>query len=500
MKNITVCSIICCCLVLSSCKDDFLDTIDPTRVGADLFYKDQKQFEQALNGVYGQLQGITNTAYIFQEFNTDNTTLDFNPLDRGGAAGWEAFEFSTVNSGNGEISNMWNAYYAALYNINFALEKLEPSTIDATAKATIGGQLKFIRAYYYFHLVQYFGDVVLVTSTLDTPEESFALVRSPEADVYNQIISDLTDAIEALPVKYDAANAGRVTKGAALTLLGKVHLTRKQYGEAIASLKQVLSLGYALNPNYADNFNPAKKNGIESIFEVQYQGGNDLGEWSNFIYVFAPRLSQASITGFASINPSGRNIPTNDIIAAYEPGDLRKDISLKEGYTNAKGEFIKIPYINKYNYAHTIAGRTDTNWPVFRYADVLLMLAEAINEQGGPDAEAYGYLNAVRERAGLDPLSGLGQAAFRTAVLHERRIELAFENSRWFDLKRTKTPEQLAQFMNEYAAKEKATPTVDRGGVAFNALDYVYEPHEYLFPIPAPQILINNKLTQNSGY
>ncbi|MDO1445477.1 RagB/SusD family nutrient uptake outer membrane protein [Rhodocytophaga aerolata] len=502
IKHIVAASILVIGLAQTSCKDDFLDTTDPTRVGADLFYKDQKQLEQALNGVYGYLQAVTNTAYIFQEFNTDNTTLDFNPLDRGGAAGWEAFEFSTVNSGNGEISNMWNAYYAALYNVNFTLEKIAASTatIDPTAKAEIEGQLKFLRAYYYFHLVQYFGDVVLVTSTLKTPDEAFTLLRSPEAEVYAQIEKDLKEAAEALPVKYNAANAGRVTKGAALSLLGKVYLTKKQYAEAVTTLQQVLPLGYGLNTNYADNFDPTKKNGIESVFEVQYQGGNDLGEWSNFIYVFAPRLSLGAITGYANVNPSGRNIPTRDMIAAYEPNDLRKDISLKEGYTNAKGEYIAIPFVNKYNYKHTIAGRTDTNWPVIRYADVLLMLAEAINEQTGPTDEAYGYLNQVRARAGLDPVSGLDANAFRETVLHERRVELAFENHRWFDLRRTKNPTELAAFLNAYAAQEKASPTVDRGGVAFNALDYVYEPHEYLFPIPAPQILINDKLTQNPGY
>ena len=147
-------------------------TTDPTRIGTDIFYKTQPQFEQALNGVYGQLQGITSTAYIFQEFTSDNTTLDFNPLDRGGAAGWEAFEFSTVNPGNGEIANLWNIHYAAMYNINYTLEKLEPATIDATAKKEIEGQLKFIRALHYFNLTRYFGDVILATKTLNNPNEA----------------------------------------------------------------------------------------------------------------------------------------------------------------------------------------------------------------------------------------------------------------------------------------------------------------------------------------
>src|SRR5690606_15820305 len=111
----------------------------------------------------------------------------------------------------------------------------------------------------------------------------------------------------------------------ALGLLGKVYLTRKNYPEAVTTLQQILPLGYALLPSYADVFDPQKKNGLESLFEVQYQGGNDLGEWSSFIYTFAPRLSAGAVTGFAQSRPGGWNTPTKDMIAAYEPNDKRKD-------------------------------------------------------------------------------------------------------------------------------------------------------------------------------
>ncbi len=480
-----------------SCQEDFLVTTDPTRIGTEVFYKNQTQFRQALNGVYGQLQTITNSAYVFEELPSDNTTVDLNPSDRGDAVRWEAFEFSTVNAGNTDISGLWNRYYSALYNTNYTLEKLTTSELDATAKAPIEGQLKFLRAYFYFHLVQYFGDVVLVTSTLDSPDLAFDLVRSPQADVWAQIEKDLKEAVTGLPATYPAAQLGSATKGAALALLGKVYLTQKKYNDAVSTLKQVT--GYALNPVYADNFNPARKNGPESIFEVQYQGGNDLGEWSNFAYTFAPRASAAAVTGFANTAPGGRNIPTNDLIAAYEPGDLRKDASLRTNYT-LSGTVVNIPYIVKYTYPHTISGRTDNNWPVLRYADVLLMLAEALNEQSGPTPEAYGYLNQVRTRAGLKEIAGLDKATFKTAVLKERRVELAFENQRWFDLKRTMTPAELTAFMNAYGAKEKANPTVSRGGISFTAQDYVYSDYEYYLPVPAPEILLNSKLTQNSGY
>ena len=132
------------------------------------------------------------------------------------------------------------------------------------------------------------------------------------------------------------------------------------------------------------------------------------------------------------------------------------------------------------------------------------MLAEAINEQEGPSSEAYGYLNAIRERAGLDPLSGLNQQSFRTALLNallkERRLELAFENHRWFDLKRTMEPAEMANFLNAYGEYEKNHLTTPRFGIPFSAADFKFEPHEVLFPIPADQIRINPELTQNPGY
>jgi len=159
-----------------------------------------------------------------------------------------------------------------------------------------------------------------------------------------------------------------------------------------------------------------------------------------------------------------------------------------------------VPYIKKYDHVHAIYGRTDDNWPVLRYSDVLLMLAEAINEQGAPTTEAYTYLNKVRHRAGLSDLSGLSQAVFRDTLAHERRVELAFENWRWFDLKRTMTPAELTTFLNNYAAKEKANPTVTRQGVPYSNTDYVFSEYEALFPLPANELIVNPKLTQNNGY
>ena len=136
-----------------------------------------------------------------------------------------------------------------------------------------------------------------------------------------------------------------------------------------------------------------------------------------------------------------------------------------------------------------------------RYAEVLLSLAEAINESEGPISEAYGYLNQIRERAGLEPVSNLTKESFRECVLHERRIELAFENHRWFDLKRTKTPEELAVFLNAYGMREKENPTTkDRASIAFSEGDFEFKPYEVYFPIPEREMKLNPNLDQTKGY
>jgi len=503
MKNIIIILLgITLCFVECSCKKEFLNKTDPTLIGSDVFYKNQSELEQAVNGVYSQLQGIINDQWLFNELPSDNTTVDFNPDDRGQAPSIEAFEFWDVNSGTSNINDMYINYYNALFNINNTLAKLKDvatTTIPDSVKAQFEGQLKFLRGYYYFELTQYFGDVILITEPLDAPSKAWDYLREPQAKVYTQIETDLKDALSSLPLQYNSANIGRITKGAALTLLGKVYLTEKKYPDAVSTLIQVLPLGYSLVPNYADVFDPQKKNGPESVFEVQYQGGNDLGEWSSFIYTFAPRLSKGAVTGWPQSNPGGWNIPTNDMIATYEPGDLRKNASIGLDFTSPiTGEVV--PYIKKYDHPHTIYGRTDDDWPVLRYSDVLLMLAEAINEQTGPTSEAYGYLNQVRQRAGLPAVSGLDKQSFHDKVLHERRVELAFENWRWFDLKRTKTPEELTQFFNAYGATEKANPTASRQGIPYSSGDYIFQPFEGLYPIPSGEILINSKLTQNPGY
>ena len=488
-------------LSLASCSNDFLDKQNPNQLGEESFYTTEKQVDQAVMGVYGQLQGITGNQWLFTEMITDNTTVHFDEGNRGNAPGIETFEYWQVNSNTGNIYGLYRDIYNTLGSINLTISKLEGADINDSAKTRFEGELRFFRAYYYFLLTQYFGDVILVTEPFSDPSEAFELERSPISEAYVQIEIDLDAAIASLPSTVDASEAGRLTKGAALTLSGKFWLTRKDYGKAKTHLDQVTGLGYDILPNYADVFDPNNKNNIESIFEVQFQGGNDLGESSSFIYSFYPKFTNGEVTGFPGISGGGWNIPTLDIIEAYEDGDLRKDISLSEGYINKNtDEFVAIPFIQKFRYEHSIQGRPDNNWPIYRYADVLLMLAEAINEQSGPNDVAYGYLNQVRDRADLPPVSDLSQDEFRAVLLHERRIELAFENHRWFDLRRYLSASEIIELFNAHAALEKANPTTPRGIVPFSAGDYEFNAYEILFPIPDRELLVNPKLRQNEGY
>ncbi|MFC4875047.1 RagB/SusD family nutrient uptake outer membrane protein [Negadavirga shengliensis] len=487
-------------LLISSCGEDFLNKTDPTVLVAENFYETETQLIQAVSGVYGQLQPLISNQWQYTEFITDNTTLHFNPGNRGQGPALEALEFWQYNAATPNITNLYNSTYGTLVNVNTALARLPEANASDEIKQRSEGELRFVRAYLYFLLVQYFGDVIIVTEPISTPSEAFLYEREPVETVYQLIISDLQSAANTLPSSHPASETGRVTKGAALSLLGKVHLTRKEYPQAIAVLNQVLPLGYSLLGNYGNIFDPQNKNHQESIFEIQFQGDNLFGVHSNFIYTFAPRESFGAVIDFPGQEGGGWNTPTKDIIAAYEEGDLRKEVSLKEGYTDLDGNWVPVPFINKYNHPHSIRGVTNDNWPVLRYADVLLMLAEAINEENGPTADAHGYLNQIRERAGLDPITGLSQSQFRDAVLRERRIELAFENHRWFDLKRTMSTQELVDFLNAYGLRERADPTTSRGGIPFSNDDFVFEAHQVLFPMPQDQMRINPSLQQNPGY
>src|SRR5690606_37338417 len=393
----------------------------------------------------------------------------------------------------------YNGSYASISRSNVVLDRIGEANFSQDKKNQFIGEAKFLRALNYFNLVRICGGVVLRLDEVTTPEEALGGTRAEVSEVYDVIIQDLTDAIDRLP--NPAKKDGRATVGAARTLLAEVYMTLHDYSAAIEQLREVTKLGYDLLPNYADIFEPANKNHMESIFEIQFLEG-EFGMHSSFIYLFAPIGSAGFVAHFpiAAGANSGWNVPTTDMIAAYEPGDLRKDVSLQEGYLNNNNVFVAAPFVNKYRHPHAVRYQTNDNFPVYRYADVLLMLAEALNEVGYvADGEAFDLLNQVRQRAGLasktssnaDPaLKISSQEEFRVAVAHERRVELAFENHRWFDLVRTGKAVEVMTAHGE-AMKQNYTLTYPTA----------YQDINLLFPIPAREVrLSGGKITQNPGY
>jgi len=452
---------------IAGCKKDYL-SLQPTDYENNAnFYKTPTQFTQAINGAYAPLQGLYNgTFWAMGEMRSDNTSYEFNPNDRSGTNKEEIDEFRELNN-NDMVGAFFSACFTDIGRCNVILARLPAAKLPAAVADTIGGQANFLRAFNYFNLVRMFGDVPLVLTEQQSVNDAYKVaIKAHTADIYTQIIADATAAIAKLPVKYSGDNnKGRVTKGTAETLLAEVYMTQKKFDLAVPLLRNIISSNvYNLNTNYADNFDLNKENGPESIFEIQYiEGSNGLG--SDFIDTFAPwDVYDDSVTGHTLDNgaQNGWNIPTQDFLDAYEAGDQRRAASVDETFTSDEYG-ITMPFIKKYQSKSAVKGITGNNFPVYRYSDVYLMLAECLNEQGfAGGGDAFRYLNLVRERAGLpdksagnaDPtLNVASQEDFRAAVAHERQIELCFENHRWFDLLRTG---KAVAVMTAHGAREKA--------------------------------------------
>ncbi len=459
MKKI---SIIIVTLFFFSCGESFLD-LTPDNSGAAVnFFQTKDQFNQAVNAAYAPLGGIhTGSLWLLTELRSDNGSYQQNTADRSGVNREEIDEFRETDQ-NVNLQTFYTASYLGVSRCNIVLEKIGGATFDQASKDRLEGEVLFLRAFYYFNLVRTFGDVPMLLKVVTTPDEAFeTAAKVPEAQIYTQIITDLKAAVAKLPAKQAIGDLGRATSGAANAILAKVYLTQKNFAEAANVLKGIEAAGgYMLNANYADNFK--KKNGVESIFEVQYAEGAG-GKSSNFAYSFAPYNSGTTVTGFALLagSGSGWNIPTQDLIDSYEAGDKRLAASINQTFKDPAMKVV--PYVQKYaNPPYLERFNTHDNFPVTRLSDVLLMQAEALNEAGFPNAEAFTLLNRVRARAGLaaktadnadTKLKVASQAEFRAAIAQERRVELAFENHRWFDLVRTG---QADVVMKAHAVKEKA--------------------------------------------
>lgn len=497
----------------SSCKKDFLTQDPEANVTGQSFYQTESQIRDAVNGAYNALLPMGSNSsgggrageggahfaggyWIFGEMRSDNTTFQYNPTNRGDEQAWFIDKF-IIGSTYEPVRNYWRQNYRAIFRNNDVLDHIDAVSMDAAKKNQYTGEMKFLRGFHYFNLARQFGGVPLRLKATASPEEAKSEGRATAEQVYTQIVADLTDAAGGLPKSYTGADVGRATEGAARTLLAKVYMTQQKFAEALTELRKVETLGYALLSNYADIFSPTNKNNAESIFEIQYLGTRtDLS--SNYIYQFAPIDSRNKIIPDATLATAGGgvgfNIPTSDLLSAYQANDLRKEASIGTlTYEPFGAPTVTVPYAKKYNFGIVTPGHTNVNFMVLRYADVLLMIAECLNETGN-SAEALTYLNMVHahSRTGLTPLVATGQTGLRDLIMKERQVELAFENHRWYDLVRTG---KAIEVMTAHGARQKAErPTTE---VEPNA--YVVTAEKLLLPIPQIDVTLDG-LEQNQGY
>lgn len=466
-KSLLFCATLGLLLGTAACNDNlYQDPQTSKTLGA--FLRNETEVEEYVNAVYGtlQAQGLYGL-YLpaITEIPSDNS-YDEVPANDDGIYG-QLDQFTTIPS-NAVVTSVWQASYQGIQRANVVLSRIgNVSYASGTTRDARVGEMKFIRALLYFNLVRLYGDVPLVTQETTDPNAYFGQGRTAAAQVYTQIIKDLTEASQVLPAT--ASQAGRVRQTAAQALLAKVYLTQQNYAAAQTLLQAVVSSGrHALQSSPANVFSLSNESNSEIIFAVQFASGvNGNSEGSLAYQQFSP---SGTVSG-----AKGHNLPTKSLYALYGSTDRRKDVYV--GVTSSG-----TPYLKKLAAPTTVITDGGSDQVVLRYADVLLMLAEVQNEQGNT-ADAATNLNLIRTRAGLAPTTATTQTNLRAAITLERRLELVGEGQRWFDLLRTST---AITVMNSFFAASGILVTIDS--------------HHLLMPVPQAQVNTDPAIKQNTGY
>lgn len=475
---------------------------DDFKVTAQDYLASENDYRTMTVSVYTPIQWLNQLVVIGDMASDNSVTGGESASDVLSLQQIDKFTLTPVNS---TLKELWQASYEGINRANYLVEHKDANpagkNIDFAGKDALYGEVYFLRAYYYFTLVKLFGDVPLFVDKRLSLADSRKLPRSPATEVYTQIEADLRTAISALPAIQ--VQKGRITKYAAQALLGKVLLYEKKYNEAAPILESIITANaFNLVSNFASIYLSTGENGPESVFEIQYSNTSPYYNWD------AVNRGQGNYSvqqcGVRGINGSAAmpfaagwstNLPTQNLASAYAAGDQRKDATILdiEAYKTAHPEYEityqVAPYENTglYNMKFQprkgqTSGQVElnylNNYRTIRYADVLLMAAEAYNKSSSPnDAKAQQYLNQVRQRAFGDNahnITATGTALF-DAIINERRLELAFDGERFFDLVRT-----------------------GKAVAVLGPLGFVTGKHE-LFPVPEEEVRVSN-LTQNPGY
>jgi hypothetical protein len=474
-----------------SCTE--LEVTPTSFVTEDNYFKTQDDAVASVNAVYaslsldpGEQSLFGRNLYFLTDMATDYAAAGVsatNPQVR-------ALSSLTHDATSDRVQVAWRQIYSGINRANVSIDNIPKVSGSEVVKTRLINEAKFIRALLYFQAVRLWGGVPIVLHEPKSIDlESLKANRATVDQVYTQIITDLKDA-ESLPTTYPANDAGRATSGAAKAILAKVYLTRKDWPNAILKTKEVINggYGYALFENFADVFNKTKKNGKEHIFSVQFEP-NQAGNGSS-----GSTFQGTSFTGFTATEPADIISDVALFYDTYTAGDTRRDVSYAKQLLNpATGTLYTFPkpifkkYLDLTNLA--TPGNVAINFPIIRYADILLSLAEATNEQSGPTTEAYEALNQVRRRAYGKPintpdptidLSGLTPVTFRAAIQEERKKEFVQEGQRWYDLVRWGT---LVTEVKKVVAKASVSE------------------RNNLYPIPQSERNINPVgLPQNPGY
>lgn len=476
-------------LIMVSCSKSFLDVPVQGQQPAEQFWTSEADASKAVNSIYANLREWTEVAFApiaLESLGSDDTETGSDPSD-GSVAFMNMYNNFTVTSTQGQLSDFWNGRYKTINLCNQVLDNVPGISMDANLKARYLAEAKFIRAYEYFRLVRAFGGVPLRLHVPKDPAE-YNIPRSDKAAVWSAIEQDLNDAAGVLPQTYTSADVGRATKGAALALHAKVAMYQQKWNDVYALTQQVMTLGYSLFPNYEQLFRIANENNSESVFEIQAKHIPGNCDASNSQYSQVQGVRSVARGGW------GFNVPTTSLANAYEAGDPRKDATIIfRGETTPEGDLIPPsvpnPMYNQKSYVpftdpsnQDCNEGSDQNIRVIRYAEVLLMNAEAANELGNT-ATALASLNMVRARARggnpaiLPDVTVTDKAALRNAVWKERRVELGMEFDRYFDVIRQ-----------------------GRAQTVFGPLGWKPNKNE-VWPVPQAEIdLSAGILTQNPGY